>query len=257
MESRMDKYEKDDVQELSRSKRNEKLYKQVYGSYSDLDYLPVSNNVSEIDEKKLKEIVASREQYHKIKKNDVDDVEVEVKNEDNKIYDINELIDKARNSKPKVVKKKDDLQSYNFLKTLESRELLKSDIEEAIEQDNVKEEIEKNNVESSDSGSKTLSLDILSDLKDDTVLTEPITFKTGEIEKENDENDIPIDDDKVNSTDKTFYSGSYKFSDQDFFDDDYDKIAKNSSFIKVVFIVILVSICITGVYFLIDFLSKR
>ena len=42
MESRMDKYYREKPQEFSRTKKNQNLYREVYGSYTDLDYLPVS-----------------------------------------------------------------------------------------------------------------------------------------------------------------------------------------------------------------------
>ena len=41
MESRMDKYYKSDISDCSRSKRNSKLYKDIYGDYSNLERLPI------------------------------------------------------------------------------------------------------------------------------------------------------------------------------------------------------------------------
>lgn len=244
MESRMDKYYKEKPQEYSRSKKNQKLYRDVYGSYIDLDYLPVSDNSSEIDAEKLREIVSSREEYQRNKK---EEIKEEIKKEDNKVYDINELIEIARSSKPKEENKKEDFQSYNYLKTLESKEQLKKE--------NAKEEVKKNN-ESIKKGN-TLSLDILSDLKGDTVLVEPV-FDTGKDKKENNTNsDIPINNSVKNEDDKPFYSGSYKFSSKDFFDDDIGKIESNHSFIKILFLIIVIAICITGIYFLINFLGTR
>lgn len=255
MESRMDKYYREKPQELSRSKKNQNLYREVYGSYTDLDYLPVSDNSSEIDEERLREIVSSREEYHKNRKiENIEEEKPRVKKEKIKSYDINELIEKARNSKPKVRDKKEEFQSYNFLKTLESQELLKKDIEDALKKEikeELKEEIKEKNVKSGN----TLSLDILSDLKGDTVLIDPV-FDTGD-KKEDNNSDIPISNEVKNEDDKSFYSGSYKFSSKDFFDDDLSKIEKNHSFIKVLFIVIILAICITGIYFLINFLGNR
>lgn len=254
MNSRMEKYYSEEKKEYSRSKRNSNLYKEVYGSYSELEYLPVSDNVSEIDAEKLKEIVTSREEYHKKRNSQTVVKEQPIRkheHEENKIYDINELIEKARKSKPKLTEvNKENLKSYNFLKTLESNELLTSQIiEKKYEEKN--DNIINNNENMSKTNS--LSLEILSDLKPtaDTVVMEPIN------NDKNANNDIPIEPTIQNEEDKTFYSGSYQFSKKDFFDDEFQEVKKGSSFLKVLFIIIILSICITGVYFLIDFLGTR
>ena len=62
---------------------------------------------------------------------------------------------------------------------------------------------------------------------------------------------------KKEEEDKAFYSGSYKFSKKDFFDDDFQETKKGSSFAKALIIIVVLSICITGIYFLIDFLGSR
>lgn len=247
MESRMDKYYREKPQEFSRTKKNQNLYREVYGSYTDLDYLPVSDNSSEIDVEKLREIVSSREDYHK-KQNNIEKIEEpDKKIKENKSYDINELIEKARSSKPKVVDKKENIDSYKFLKTLESQELLKKDIENAKKEETIKEEQKGNN---------TLSLDILSDLKGDTVLVDPVFNTKPKDNEDNNSLDIPVNK-TVKEDDKSFYSGSYKFSSKDFFDDDISKIENNHSFIKIIFIIIVIAICIAGIYFLINFLATR
>lgn len=270
MNSRMEKYYNDEHQEYSRSKRNSNLYKEVYGSYSQFEHLPVSDNVSEIDAEKLKEIVTSREEYHKKRNEQVESKEEPIKRyEENKIYDINELIEKARKSKPRVTEeKKEHIESYNFLKTLESNELLKSQIKEAVKEDtpkientNISNNISSNNISNTNiitdnlQKTNTLSLEILSDLKPtgDTVVMEPVanTMK-------NNTSDIPIEESvKKEEEDKAFYSGSYKFSKKDFFDDDFQETKKGSSFAKALIIIVVLSICITGIYFLIDFLGSR
>ena len=253
MNSRMEKYYNDDTQEYSRSKRNSNLYKEVYGSYSSFEHLPVSDNVSEIDAEKLKEIVTSREEYHRSKNTQIKQQEPIKRYEENKVYDINELIEKARKSKPRVVEeKKEHIESYNFLKTLESNELLKSQIKEVVkETPEIKEEnIITNNIEKTN----TLSLEILSDLKpsEDTVVMEAVS--NGKTTN----SDIPIEQSIMKEEEeKPFYSGSYKFSKKDFFDDEYKESKKGSSFAKALLIIIVLSICITGIYFLIDFLGSR
>ena len=256
MESRMDKYYNEESREFSRTKKNQDLYKKVYGSYKDLDYLPVSENSSEIDVDKLKEIISSRNDYHKIKREEkVVEEEAKSKNiVEDRSYNINELLEKARNSKPKVVMKNEDIKSYNFLKTLESNQLLKKDIEDA------KKEIEEESkeIKNEKKSDNTLSLDILSDLKGDTVVMEPVTDNSKELDDGDsaDVEDIPVDK-KLKDDEKTFYSGSYKFSSKDFFDEDISKIENNHTFLKVVLVILVLAICAVGVYFLISYLGTR
>ena len=57
MESRMEKYYKDDLSTFERTKKNEKLYKDVSSQISDLDNLPIPDNANEIDVNGLKDII--------------------------------------------------------------------------------------------------------------------------------------------------------------------------------------------------------
>ncbi|UKI26290.1 MAG: hypothetical protein L6V91_05580 [Bacilli bacterium] len=54
MESRMEKYYKDNPEYYKRSKRNESLYKDVYKDINNLDNLPIPDNSNEIDLNGLK-----------------------------------------------------------------------------------------------------------------------------------------------------------------------------------------------------------
>ena len=54
MESRMEKYYKDDLSTFERTKRNQELYKDISGQISDLDKLPITDNSNEIDVTSLK-----------------------------------------------------------------------------------------------------------------------------------------------------------------------------------------------------------
>ena len=67
MESRMEKYYKEDLSEFNRIKKNEKLYKDISSEISELDNLPIPDNSNEIDINGLREIVSSRDEYRKAK----------------------------------------------------------------------------------------------------------------------------------------------------------------------------------------------
>ena len=67
MESRMDRYYKDDMDLYKRSKKNEDLYKDISKEISELENLPIPDNSNEIDIDGLKEIISSRDEYRKSK----------------------------------------------------------------------------------------------------------------------------------------------------------------------------------------------
>ena len=106
MESRMEKYYKDDLSTFERTKKNEKLYKDVSSQISDLDNLPIPDNANEIDVNGLKDIISSRDEYRKAKElgrtfvsnkpRMEEEIKIRDKNE-NKIYDINVLLENAKN----------------------------------------------------------------------------------------------------------------------------------------------------------------
>jgi len=272
MESRMEKYYRNDVSDYSRSKKNTDLYKEVYGSYNDFEYLPVSNNTSEIDMNDLENIVSSREQYQKAKATcEFTNSSIKLKNEDSeeekvierKVYDINELIEKARNENAKAKEMMKDNKTHNFLETLEVSE---ESINRIKEMKNMTTEIDTTTIKetsvsvSENSTKADLPLEILSDLKPlgNTVVMEPMKEEGKTIT-----GDIPIDSTFVKKGTKdlkkemeeskvAFYSGSYTFSKKDFFDEDSDEeyeIKNNHKFLKVMLFIIGLSLISAIIYF--------
>ncbi len=67
MESRMEKYYRDDLSTFERTKRNQKLYNDISGQIEGLENLPIDDNVNEIDVSNLKSIISSSDEYHKAK----------------------------------------------------------------------------------------------------------------------------------------------------------------------------------------------
>ena len=101
------------------------MYNSISSSnYLNYEKLPVSSNVNEIDINTLKKIATNRDEYRKlkeledtmvIKRNKIIESKEEVKEE--KIRDINELIEKARGEREKLmgVQEKISNTHYNFL----------------------------------------------------------------------------------------------------------------------------------------------
>ena len=227
MESRMEKYYKDDLSNFERTRRYENLYKDVTDELSKMDKLPVPDNANEIDLEGLKEIISSRDEYRKnkelsrtMKMNLQEDIEEEVKKQDNKIYDINVLLENAKseiNRSASVTGNR--LINANFLTTMEDSNIPSSDDATEISE----EVVSKNN----DTNGDSLPLDILMDLKgsDNTIVTDPIIKDEVTMVKE-------IKDGE------TFYSGSFNFSKKDFDEDDDDFLEENDhNGIKIVFLI--------------------
>ena len=265
MESRMEKFYRKDLSDYSRSKKNADLYKEVYGNYSNMEHLPISDNSSEINMNDLQTIVSSREQYKKakvvgeftstsikLKEEEPEEVKVTAK----KVYDINELIEKARSENAKAKEMMaNTTKQHNFLQTLEvSPEALNKIKEKEM---TLKEE---NNTKSS---TESFPLDLLSDLKPsgNTVVMEPM----------NDEVKVPADDIPIDSTfikkDKElelkeskedFYSDAYSFSKKDFMDEEDELIDnKGSAFLKILVLIIGISLLIAVGYFCFTYFGIR
>ena len=212
MSSRMDKY-KNEENIPTRSDKNKELYKQIYNAYDEFENLIVPSNAREINPSELKKEITSRQDYHRQK--DFDDISnkktnnsvirkekitIEQKQEE-EIYDINELLNKATSDSKKPELNTQVLSNEDYLKRLklDSR---RTNIEQVKE---MYDEIKEESMEEDESLMKTanLSLEILSDLKGDsdkTLVSAPIKNE-----------ELPED---VKETD--FYSNTYKFSKKDF-----------------------------------------
>ena len=238
MESRMEKYYKDTPEFFERSKRNQNLYKNISENINDLDNLPIPDNSNEIDIDGLKQIISSRDEYRKVREKNrtfVNDEELShiKENSKNRVYDINVLLENAKNEVNKnnaVVGKK--LINANFLTDLEDANIPNNDLAMDLSSAVVEEHKSSSNTDS-------LPLDILVDLKgnDNTVVTDPIVK------------------DEVTMIEKikegeTFYSGSFNFTKKDFADEDDDfLVEKNHTCLKVFFL-ILGLILLAGVIYL-------
>lgn len=243
----MEKYYKQDLSEFQRIKKNNDLYKSIYGSDDDFSDLPVSDNYVELDIADIKKGITSREEYKKAKElgnitntkvKKIEEEKEEIKQE--KVYDINKMLEKARMNN-KYIKEDNDLVSDKYLKSLE--EFTKEEKIELIkEKQEMKEEYNKE-LEEKMKETASLSLDILSDLKpsEDTVVTTPIK-------------DELIDEEK--KEEEAFYSGTYSFNKEDFEEknDDFSDIESSNITLKVVLlsfgILICVAMILLGYYYM-------
>lgn len=239
MESRMEKYYKENPEYYKRSKRNEALYRDITRDMNDLDNLPIPDNSNEIDIDGLKQIISSRDEYRKAK--DMgrtvtrERVVEEPKEDKRRVYDINVLLETAKNEVNKnneVEGKK--LINANFLTDLDDANVPSNDLVE------VSEVTSENEKEKEVSNTDSLPLDILVDLKgtDNTVVTDPIVKdEVTMIEKIKDG--------------ETFYSGSFNFTKKDFADEEDDDNLfeeKSHTGLKLFFLIIGLVLLIAVIY---------
>lgn len=248
MESRMERYDEVDINDYQRSKKNATLYKEIYGNYSDLEDLPIPENTNEIEIDSLNSIVGSRVSKRKeeVKNQDYELEDLEDNHEDSeKVYDINELLEKAKVENAKVKKEVTVNKNIpNYLANLESDKSTKDIISKYDGNDDddmpiVKEVVTEEEVNDK-KGDSTLSLDILSDLKPsgNTLVSEPM------ITEENIEE----------NQDKEFFSSELKFDKKDFAkgddDEEFFEEENNHTFLKVILIIIGLSSLFTAIYFI-------
>lgn len=242
----MEKYYKEDLSEFNRTKRNEKLYRDISSEISELDNLPIPDNSNEIDINGLREIVSSRDGYRKAK--DLGrtvtiprrEITSEVPKESSRVYDINVLLENAKNeiNKSAEVNNEETKINTNFLTNLEDANI--SNIPEADDAMELSEEVP--STDKKESNTNSLPLDILVDLKgdDNTVVTDPIVKEEVTMIKKIKEGE-------------TFYSGSFNFSKKDFDEDDDEKLFDDKSHngIKIFFLIFGFLVLAAALYFIV------
>ena len=144
MESRIDKFSNEVTP--SRSARNARLYKEVYGKYDNLNNLPLEDNTDEIDMNKLQEILDKsdidkyRRKQEETRQHNV--IEQRKRNiDEQRLYDINKILEKAKyeNNKLKDVDDNSKIDT-SILSTLQKREISVDELNEIYKEEKRKEE---------------------------------------------------------------------------------------------------------------------
>ena len=271
----------------SRISRNARLYEEVYDSHGDLENLPLADNTKDTDINKLKELIS--DMNDKKTDNDIslkyDDSFWENKKrniDDEKIHDINKLLEKARYENVKlkdsdndllkstrnILSKLDvddihDIEENNNYSSYEDEEVVHDKLEMTRELKYRDKQKEADSLIDNVMPDNDLAMDLFFDLKPtgDTIVTDPIkntnTISTKEIDTRelSDTSDIDIIKKDVSGIDRDFFTSSYEFSDKDFSDDeDLFDDNRGSGIFKIILLIIGV-ILLVGVivYFVINF----
>lgn len=247
MASRMEKYHSNASSTGRRSIRNESLYKDIYDNveYSNIEKVATIEKTNEISLEQIKDLLREREQKK---------VEVPVKKiipkakpVEERNYDIRDVLVKAKDDHVDDNKNRNLKNTqYNILKNINLRDSLSSSEQAELEKTLVNTSVLKN------IDDNELSLDMLSDLKStgDTVVENTNLLK--EVQEAKDKYEVHEDD----GLDKSFYTSSLNFKDEDFeqLKDLQDSIESNNKMIKILFFLLFMIIAGVIGYILFKFI---
>lgn len=250
MPSRMDRYKEQRGEEdttQSRIAKNEELYKNIYADreYSNIEGIASISKNNEIDLTKLKEMLRRKEQreerkYRTAEIEPVQTIEQEMKEQ--KEYDINEAIHKAKEQKKEDNRHRSlKFVDLDFLKSLDMQNVK-----------NEKEEVK--DIEPTSTtllnklGDKELSLEMLSELKsvDTTNTNIEENIQNKEAKEENTQTK------KLAET--SFFTTNNLFKKEDFedFEKISDSIKKGNKYTKIIIILLSVVALALAVYLIIN-----
>ncbi|MDD3453384.1 MAG: hypothetical protein PHN42_03855 [Bacilli bacterium] len=256
MTSRMDRYYKPETNIKKRSQKNEQLYRNIYenAEYSNIEGIATIEKGNEIDINKVKNMIKNREDYLKqreikgILSSTKESVSIkEIEDIEEKNYDIRDILDKAKINKNTEDKYRTlNNTNYDIFKDL--RDKRRKEIEKEGETENELRELIDTITSTSALNKmedKELSLDLLDDLKStgNTTITAKDSIKALLEEARN------LDKAKDHTKpemDKSFYTSSLNFK-----DDDFEQLAnlnnnlkKNNVLMKTILFIVLASIAL-------------
>ena len=240
MKSRLNKYE--NSENYSRVNRNQNLYDDMYENtnYSNMVVIDDSN---EIDINKIKELLdkennkKTRESRNNFSMQEYDSI-VPIKKDDDKLYDINEVLKEAKEKRNIIeeANEKSKIQNYKFKENLED-ELSKT---RKVYENLIKEEKELLNLMNTmtNMSSDDIANDMFQDLTKDENLTEVLE----------DSNVINI---KKLDNDTTEYStDTFMFNTKDFegLDDLRNDVKRTNIFIKILILIVVIVVLSLGIF---------
>ena len=245
MPSRMERYyQVDDVKD--RTTKNRDLYRTIYdeAEYSNVEGISVIEKNEKIDIDMIRELINGTSEIKKVK--EIPKVrQVQIIEEEEKNYDICDVLQQAKSQRPEKDISFSNTQ-YNVLKGINLEK-------QVTVPKNVNEDDLKNMIDAISSNSKIgETSDLLDDLKS---IHDPnmLGLIDSELEKEKKDCDKHI----LEDIDKSFYTSSLGFSNNDFEDlkDMKDSIKTNNILTKILIGVLLV-VLVTGIVFLIFHFTK-
>jgi len=234
MASRMERYYKPESKAKRRTVANQELYRKIYdiSEYSNIEGIATIEKANEIDITKVKNMLKNREDYQRqrdlrslISREEPKVQHIETTTdyeEDNRIYDLSDILEKAKEEKKEPTEKYRNLgdTNYNILKSLKVKN------ENDYEDDDLGKTLTNTSVLKG-LNDNDLSLDLLGDLKSDTMTIANNSEAIQQLlEQAKAEERKKIEAERKVELDKSFFTSSLGFAKEDF--DEVNKITKKS-----------------------------
>lgn len=268
MPSRMEKYYNTNTEVKQRSKINEDLYRKIYdvAEYTNIEGIANIEKTNEIDITKIRAMLKNREEYKREKeyrqiiKESKPKAEEQVEfKEEEKNYDIRDILNKAKDERSIDDENYHSLKNtqYNILKGINLKDSINNQ-EYFEEEEGLKDLINTitNTSMLNKLGDRELSLNMFDELKStgNTQIGNSKSIRAIlEEERQNQQNK----EEEKNDIDKSFYTSSLSFKDDDFDElkDINVALKKNNILIKVLLVILLI-IIVTGTGYVIYNLLK-
>lgn len=236
MPSRMEKYYQGGTSVKRRSDKNQDLYRTIYeeGEYTNVEGISIIEKNEQIDIEKIRELIGSTKKEEKPKEVKKPVYEpVYQHEEEEKSYDIKDVLNKAKSERPEPENKFSNTQ-YNILKNINLDDTVQAP--STVDDADLKSMIEAITINS--------KLGETGDLLDD--------LKTIHAPNLKDEITTNEDTPKESEIDRSFFTSSLGFTSDDFEDlkEMKDSLRTNNVLTKILLFILLVVI-VTGVMFLV------
>ncbi|MDD2518539.1 MAG: hypothetical protein PHI05_00320 [Bacilli bacterium] len=259
MSSRMEKYYKTNSNIKRRSVKNEELYRTIYddGEYSNIEGIANIEKKNEIDLTQIRELLKSVETNGRetskpvvTPKTETKDTSIALMDEEHKSYDIKDVLNKAKDERTDKSSEYHQLSNtqFNILKKIKIDEPLSEEEDQGLKEliHTITNTSMLNKLED-----RELSLNLLSSLKDsENTLINEKSYIDNMIDDEEQKEEVKS---KVDEIDKSFFTSSLGFCDEDFEDlkDIKKTLRKNTFFIKsltFLLVAIIIGVIIYVVY---------
>lgn len=231
MASRMERYYKPESKTKRRTVANQELYRKIYDTseYSNIEGIATIEKANEIDITKVKKMLKNREEYQKqrdlrslINREEpkVQHIETtdDFDDDSNRIYDISDILQKAKEEKSEPVEKYRSLgdTNYNILKSLkvksEKEKYVETELEKTLTNTSILNGLNDND----------LSLDLLGDLKSNTTTIANSSLAIQQLlDQAKEEDSKRKEQNKKVDLDNSFFTSSLSFG-----KDDFDEVNK-------------------------------
>ena len=263
MASRMERYYKPESKTKRRTVVNQELYRKIYdiSEYSNIEGIATIEKANEIDITKVKNMLKNREDYQRQRdlrslmyKEEPKLQHIETTpdhEEENRIYDLTDILEKAKEEKKEPSEKYRNLgdTNYNILKSLriKNEEHVDDEIDKTMTNTSVLRGLNDND----------LSLDLLGDLKSNTATISNNNEVIQQlIEQAKAEERKKIEEERKVELDKSFFTSSLGFRSEDFEEIHNKTKNKKGNHIKKFGLIILLILIAMGIIVLVYTLIK-